>query len=445
MFPSSIWMAIVGPAGVVLEDRVAVAHAVPKCRARQLSFVTSSRVDANGSFTVSWTRPLAPPRSSGQPSITPGNVSLIGAFYAGSALDLRPCEPTGIPIHEVAAAFTVQLLGAGSGAQARAREEEEGHAPTRAPTAAAGLVATLPVCIDPTTGGSRTALAALSADGLEHFYGDAGAVTLLAGATVLDPAGRALYSLAMGATGAAFDLVSLDVDTGAAGAACTTSIPVPTAGELDNVNLAWDAGTSSVIVAACTDAVCAGYVQVSRVAPRSCATTPVVKVPTDPTSAPVQGASAYDASSGLFVMSITQAVGGGAPGLVLVVVDMASGAVRHVFNEAGRGRTLVALVSGGPGAPPGAFWGLDAPDGAAVALVTYDAVRNTLTRAPAIAGADTGALQGLAALGGEVLYFLAPGGGGATSTRLFGVFTANGTLASAGTLPGDAPTALAFV
>jgi hypothetical protein len=216
---------------------------------------------------------------------------------------------------------------------------------------------------------------------------------------------------------------------------------------VEDLGFAWDANNASLIVAACTDAVCAGYVEVSRFDAASCARTPVVKVPTDPATSVFPGAAAFDAASNTFVMSITQAVKGAAAGLVLVSVDMRTGAVARVFNEGRRGSDLVVLAA--EEGAPGAFVGVDNSFSAgqpAVSFVRFDAAANMLTRGPALP--CSGALPGSGALdaAGGVFYFLAIDAvtGGA---RVLGVHTANGTLASAGTLPGDAsqaPSALFF-
>ena len=433
MYPASVWMAIKGPAGVVLEDRFTDAHTVPQCHKRQLSHVTASSVQPDGSFTVSWTRPLAAPPSSGQPSIGPGNVSLIGAAFMGAPLDLRPCEASGIPIHTSVGAFTVQLVAAAATAP---RVEEAAPAPPLAAAASAatpGLVAALPVCAS--GNGAFNNFARVSPRGVEQFFGDAWIPGYL-GVTAVDPARRRLYALTPNVAGVAYELASVDVGSGRLLATCSTGIPVPSGGSVEDLGLAWDALNSSLIVAACTDSVCAGYVEVSRLDPSSCRRAPVVKVPTDPAAAVLPGAAAFDPSSNTFVMSITQTVKG-STGLVLIAVDMGAGSVARVFNEARRGVDIVTL-SPEAGAP-GVFVGLDNsldPAHPVVSFVRYDAAGNTLTRAPALP--CRGALPGSGALDPlGILYFLAPdvAGGG---TRVLGVHTANGTLASAGTLPGDA-------
>ena len=250
MFPSSIWMSIRGPGGVVLEDRAAVGHVVPQCRKEQLSYVTASRVEPDGSATVTWTRPLVAPKSSGQPTIAPGNVSIIGAAFFGD-LDLRPCESSGLPGHFASVTFTVDLLagagGAGRGPSAgeavagNARAVPSSAAPTSAPAPAAGLIAALPVCT------SYTNLARLTPAGLERFYGASSNIYLLPGITAVDAVGRRLYSLLMSPNGASYDLVSIDVDSGVRGAAtCATSLPVPSAYPLQNLNIAWDPNNSTL-------------------------------------------------------------------------------------------------------------------------------------------------------------------------------------------------------
>lgn len=434
MFPSSVWMAISGPGGVVLEDRAATAHTVPQCQKQQLSHVTASSVEPDGSFTVTWTRPLIAPPSSKQPSITAGNVSLIGAAYAGAPLDLRPCEPTGVPLHTNLGTFTVQLL-----ATADAARDALAQVAAAAPS---GLVAAVPVC-----GGTHSNFARVSPRGAETFYGVAEAPAYLA-VTAVDAAGRRLYGLTEDPTGTSLVLVSVDIDTGRLMSSCNAGVLVPASGGVQNVGLAWDARNSSLIVAACTDSICAGYVQVSRLNPGTCARAPVVKIPTDPAATVFPGAAAFDAAANIFVTSLTQTIRG-ATGLVLVAVDMGTGSVR-IFNEASRGIDVVTLAAEAGGAP-GAFVGLEVgtyPSAPDVSFVRYDAVGNKLARAPALRGIN-GAQPGSGALDAElgVLYFLAVDStsGGAL---VIGVHTGNGTIASTGALPGDAgqaPAALFFV
>ena len=431
MYPASVWMVLKGPSNVLrLEDRVTTAHAVPQCRKRQLSYVTASSVKPDGSFTVSWTRPLVAPPGSGQPNIRPGNDSLIGAAYFGTPLVLRPCEPSGIPAHTSVAAYTVQLLNA----PAPARRAAPAPAPASLPApAGAGLLAAVPVC---TTGSSAANnFARVSPQGAEQFYGVAQVPGYL-GVTAVDAAGRRLHAFSPNATGVGFSLASVDIDSGRTVSTCNTGVLVPTQQSLEDVGLAWDARGASLIVSTCTDAVCAGYVQVSRLQPGSCKLTPVVKVPTDPSANPQTGAAAFDAASGTYVMSLTQTIRG-ATGLVLVAVDVAAGSAVHVFNEAPRGLDIVGLVpeAGAPGVFVGVANFLDAQQ-YGLALIRYDANANTLTRAPAVPG-YSGAMPGSAALNPttDIFYFLAQDQHG---TSIVGVHTANGTLASAGVLPGDA-------
>ena len=428
MYPSSVWMAIRGPGGVVLEDRAAVGHVVPQCRKEQLSYVTAKHIGPDGTVTISWTRPLIAPKASGQPTIVPGNVSIIGAAFYGD-LDLRPCEPSGIPGHFSAATFTVELLpGAGHGSAAGG-DAGSANAAASPAAPATGLIAALPVCT------SYTNLARLTPAGLEQFYGVSTNSYLLPGITALDAVGRRLYSLTLSAAGGTYDLLSINVDTGARGATCATTIPVPSNYALQDLNLAFDQNNKTVIVAACTDTECAGYVQVSRVDPASCALTPVVKVPTDPPIAPAQSAAAFDPATNTFVMTISQAVGKNPASPVLVSVNMLTGKVAHVLAETDT--RVVALSSAGPGL----FLGVSVRTAdASIALATFDSARNKVSRGPVVPNCVE-ALPGLSALvqnaNGDVLYFITQDGVSG-SPRIIGLFGANGTIASTGLLPGDA-------
>ena len=210
---------------------------------------------------------------------------------------------------------------------------------------------------------------------------------------------------------------------------------MPTAYALQNLNIAWDANNGTMLVSGCTDTECAGYVQVSRIDPATCAATPIIKVPTDPPINPRQGAAAFDPSTNTLVMTVTQA-GKKGVGLVLVSVDVLTGKVLHVLPEASANVSLVALSSAGPGL----FLGLSVLPDLTVALATFDSARNKVSVAPAVPG-YVEALPGLSVFerreSGDVFYFVTedgPGGG----ARLVGVFVANGTLASSGNLPGDA-------
>lgn len=433
MYPASVSMAFVGPGGgVTLEDRAAVGHVQPQCRKAQLSHVTASRVGPDGSVTISWTRPLVAPHASGQPTIVPGNMSIIGAFFYGP-LDLRPCEASGIPGHQGLASFTAQLLPAvaAGGVPALA------PAPSPAPAPVTGLVATFLVCSN-----AYTNLARVTPAGVERYYGASSPLALLPGVSAVDVGGRHLFSLLESATGLTFDLVSLNVDSGERGATCATPLPVPTNYPLQNLNIAFDEKNGTVIIAGCTDAECAGYVGVSRVDPATCAVTPVVKVPTDPPQSAAQASAAFDAATDTFVMTVSQAVGKRPAAPVLVSVDMRAGRVLHSFAEGGTNFSIAALSRAGPGR----FLGVNVRADLTVAMATFDSTRNKATLAPAVPGCVQ-ALPGLSALvrraDGDVFFFVTLDGASG-APRIIGVFAANGTLASAGALPGDysqAPTA----
>lgn len=437
MFPASVSMAILGPGGLFLEDRATTGHVIPQCRKEQLSYVTESHIDPDGSFTISWTRPLIAPHSSGQPNIVPGNVTtLIGAVFYGP-LDLRPCEATGIPAHQTFVSFTVDLLAnkddsaLSNNDAASDADADINNNKSLAPTPVVGLVATIPVCT------SYTNLAHLSSSGLESFYGASSLVALLPGVSAVDPDGRKLYSLLMSTDGTHYVLISLNVDSGERGVTCSTSFPVPSNYALQNLNIAWDSNNKTVIIAGCTDVECAGYVQVSRIDPVTCDAIPVVKVPTDPPITSIQGGTAsFDASTNTFVMTVTQAIGKKSSGPVLVSVDMVKGKVIHTFVETGTNFTIYSLTSAGPGR----FLGVNVSPNLSVSLATIDSIRNKITLSPIIPNCVQ-ALPGLCALErkktGDVFYFLTYDGSVGSSTRIIGVFAGNGSIASIGSLPGD--------
>jgi len=440
MFPASVSMAIRGPNGVVLEDRATVGHVVPLCRKEQLSYVTESRINPDGSFTISWTRPLIAPRSSGQPSILPGNVTLIGAVFFGQ-LDLRPCEPTGIPAHQSIVTFTVELIprkdeaatsrSIADGGASRSIADADAAIPlAQAQAPAVGLIATLPVCT------SYTNLAQITPSGSETFYGASSLTYLLPGINAVDPIGRRLYSLIMSNDGLTYELISIDVDSGIRGSTCSTTIPVPSSYSLQNLNMAYDGKNKTVIVAACTDTECAGYVQVSRIDPKTCELIPIVKVPTDPPISYIQGGSSFDPSTSTFLMTISQAIGKQSSGPVLISVDMIAGKVMHSFVETGSNITIYSLANAGPGL----FKGVNVFPDQRIALATVDSIRNKITLSPIVPNCVQ-ALPGLSALEkrktGDIFYFITLDGS-IGAPRIIGLFSTNGTIASIGNLPGDA-------
>ena len=429
MFPASVSMAIRGPNGVVLEDRATVGHVVPLCRKEQLSYVTESRINPDGSFTISWTRPLIAPRSSGQPSILPGNVTLIGAVFFGS-IDLRPCEPTGIPAHQSIVTFTVELIPKDEEDTSRSIADADATVPL-APAPAVGLIATLPVCT------SYTNFAQITPSGSETFYGASSLTYLLPGINAVDPIGRRLYSFIMSNDGLTYELISIDVDSGIRGSTCSTTIPVPSSYSLQNLNMAWDGKNKTVIVAGCTDTECAGYVQVSRIDPKTCELIPIVKVPTDPPISYTQGGSSFDPSTSTFLMTVSQAIGKKSSGPVLISVDMIAGKVTHSYVETGSNITIYSLTNAGPGL----FKGVNVFPDLRIALATVDSIRNKITLSPIVPNCVQ-ALPGLSALekrktGGDIFYFITLDGT-IGAPRIIGLFATNGTIASIGNLPGDA-------
>ena len=121
---------------------------------------------------------------------------------------------------------------------------------------------------------------------------------------------------------------------------------------------------------------------------------------------------------------------------------MRAGRVLHSFAEGGTNFSIAALSRAGPGR----FLGVNVRADLTVAMATFDSTRNKATLAPAVPGCVQ-ALPGLSALvrraDGDVFYFVTLDGASG-APRIIGVFAANGTLASAGALPGDysqAPTA----
>ena len=257
---------------------------------------------------------------------------------------------------------------------------------------------------------------------------------MLPGISTVDTAGRRLYSLLESYDGTKFDLVSINVDSGARGATCATTFPIPTSYALQNLNIAWDENNGTVLVAGCTDSECAGYVMVSRIDPATCKATPVVKIPTDPPLNPQQGAAAFDPSTNTLVTTVTQAGKKGVVGLVLVSVNVLTGEVLHVLQEASANVTIVALSNAGPGL----FLGVGMLPDYTVALATFNSALNSIAVAPAVPGYHEG-LPGLSVYEKkeEIFYFLSQDSV-TGSARIVGVFAANGTLASSGVLPGDA-------
>jgi len=121
---------------------------------------------------------------------------------------------------------------------------------------------------------------------------------------------------------------------------------------------------------------------------------------------------------------------------VLVSVNVLTGKVLHVLQEASANVTIVALSNAGPGL----FLGVGMLPDYTVALATFNSALNSIAVAPAVPGYHEG-LPGLSVYEkketGDVFYFLTPDSV-TGSARIVGVFASNGTLASSGVLPGDA-------
>lgn len=449
MWPANVWLALPSPSGGVrVEDRVATAHAAPACAARapQLSFTLSSSIAADGSFDVSWTRPLAPPREYRQPDIVAGATPVIGAYALGAAaLAFPPCSVAGLPFHaNVVNNVAVDFLAADVESPVT-----DAAAPRRAPAAPAysGLAGVAAVC-----GDSCAALAHIDAASGRVTFPSAASPSLYPLLVALDGASRVIHALAYNNSPAgplpALFVASLSADTGALLGTCATPFSLNDAYDFTNLNFAFDSSSGDVLIASCTDDACVAPLNVTALRPGSCATRVVASFAAEELSA--GGSGAVDPYARVLVL--TYARGGANPGLVVAAVNVSSGAVVRVtpegstpdtpfvqslaFDDVARVVYGLALTTAGASQPM---------------LVAINARTGKLRAVGAVAGC-AGALPNSLAVSddGERLVFVGAGGEGPTGAAvLYTIFAANGTVAATAPMQGltiaEAPSALVWL
>jgi len=437
MWPSNVWLALPSPSGgVVVEDRVASAHAAPACspRAPQLSHTLSSAVAPDGGVTVTWTRPLDPPPAYRQPALAPGGAPtpVIGAYALGAAaLAFPPCS-VALPFHtNVVNGVAADFFGGAAG-----------RAPAAAPAAPyAGLAGVAAVC-----GDSCAALTRLDAATGRVSFPSSASPPLFPLLTALDGASRVVHVLAYNNSPAApspsLFVASLSADTGALLGVCATRFALNDAFDLANLNFAFDAARGEVLIASCTDSACVAPLNVTALAPGpSCATRELAALAAAELTA--GGSGAVDPHARVFVLSLAR--GGARPGLAVVALNISSGAVVRVTPEAPGApfvqslvfddvsRLVFGLAFTTAGASPPTLVAIDARTGKLRAVGEVSGCAGALPDSLAVS-AD-----------GARLFFVGAGSGGAAT--LFTVFAANATVAAAAPLQGalsigDAPAAL---
>ena len=191
MWPSHVWLILPAPSGGVrVEDRVAVAHAAPACAARapQLSHTLSGAVAADGSVSVTWTRPLAPLPAYQQPAIARNATPVIGAYALGAgALAFPACGVAGLPFHS----NVVNSVTADFYAGAAPPSEAPALAPRPAAARYSGLAGLAAVC-----GDACAALTHLQAATGRVSFPSAATPSLYPLLTALDGAARVVHALA---------------------------------------------------------------------------------------------------------------------------------------------------------------------------------------------------------------------------------------------------------
>lgn len=453
MFPANVWLALPTPGGGVrIEDRVTLGHVAPVCAAGapQLSHTLASSVGADGSFNVTWTRPLAPAPQYAQPTIAPGSVPLIGAYADGAAaLPFPPCGVTGLPFHTNVVGTTVNFFAkeevAGASAEAAANAGVALAPPN--PTAARyfGLMSVWSVCGDSCAALSHVA----PATGSVTFLPSRASPSLFPLLTALDGASRTLHVLAYdnsprGGGGGNLFLAALSADTGALLRTCATVLPVPNDFVYANLGLAFDAASGEVLVAGCTDSACVGPANVTAVAPASCAARAVASIAA--AELEVGGGSAFDPRARVF--AFTLATASAAQDLALYALNVESGAVTRVAAEDGGTPWIQSLAYD---AASRLMFGLAFTTAAysQPTLVTFNARTGALRSVGAVTGC-AGALPNVLALSadGALAYFAGTQGG--DGTILFAVHTENATVASAKPLQyaasiADAPVAFVWL
>lgn len=440
MWPSHVWLALPSPSGGVrIEDRVATAHAAPACaKAPQLSHTLSGSVAADGSVTVSWTRPLAPPRQYKQPAIAGGAAPLIGAYSLGAAaLAFPACGVAGLPFHSnVLNGVSADFLAAG-----RALAPPP-PAPVSGARAApyAGLAGLAAVC-----GDACAAVMHLDAQTGGVAFASPASPPLFPLLTALDAPARTVYALAFnnseGARSGALFVASLSADTGALLGVCATPFPLNDGFDLASLNFAFDAALGEVLIASCADSACVAPLNVSALHPGSCALRPVAALAVEELT--VGGSGAVDPYARVLVLSLAR--GGAKPGLAVVALNISTGAVVRVTPESADTPSVQSMVFDDVSR---LVFGLafTTAGSSPPTLVAIDARTGKLRTVAPVAGCAGALPDSLAASAdGERLFFVGAAADGAPT--LFAIFSANATVASAAPLQGalslgDAPSAL---
>ena len=441
MWPAHVWLALPTPAGgVSIEDRVTVGHAAPQCAARvpQLSHTLSGAVAADGSVSVTWTRPLAPPPAFQQPTLARGAATaLISAYALGaSALAFPPCSTAGLPFHtNVLNNVSADLF---SGVPGAAQPAAALPAGARRYAGLAGIAA---VC-----GDACAALTHLNASTGRVSFPSAASPPLFPMLTALDSAARVVHVLAFDnsptAPSPALFVASLSADTGELLGSCPTAFARNDDFDLANVNFAFDSSKGEVLIASCTDGACVAPLNVTALRPgTTCASRHIASLAAEEFT--VGGSGAVDPYARVLVLTLAR--GGAKPGLAVVALNIDSGATVRVTPEAQGMPAVQSLVFDDVSRQ---VYGLAFTTAGASQplLVAVNAATGRLRTIAAVVGC-AGALPDSLAVSsdGVRLFFVGAGGGGGAT--LFSIFAANASVASAVPLQGaislgDAPSAL---
>jgi hypothetical protein len=366
MFPATMWIAYLTASGhVIVEDRQAVGHVVPRCYASQLSQqLSGSASPGNKTLKASWTRPAVPPpeyAAMGYTALSGAEVPLIAAnFYEVDGVSpLIPDEPCtlAIPGHSIAVSgITGNLLlggaDAGTGAAAgigaaagtvgggaarhrpRCRRRRERAVNLTALSAAApapapappysGLVGTFSICSE-----SVTVLGYLGASGDVGYAGTGtgGSDDLINGFNVaIDPVGRILYAL--GANEGAVEALTLfgfSVDTGALVSSCKTPLFSPPFMGRD-MFLAFDPAAGDLVASGCADQACKLPLPIGFLNRTSCSYQVVASIGGEGQTSAYESA-AYNSDTQQVVFTLANSTGA-----AIVAVSLADGSTTR-FDE----------------------------------------------------------------------------------------------------------------